>query len=562
MRRLLGILLIMLLLGGCGRVEVPEQPTETVPEPVTWQAQYDLGVRYLSEGKYQEAILAFTAAIEIDPMESASYIGLAEAYVNIGEAEMAKAVLTDAMDKLGEAEELKQALTRYLSEEEPEPSANLSGRWEHRNYPNAYMLLLVKELDGRYTILLEAIRGNYAQIATAAIEHVEFVDGAASFSYEDSFGNQGTGSITVGGTTLQLDLGTDVNAGGNWGVESAEGAYIKIEGDTTAEVPWEGSCVFWQDGQGMITRQEYLPKLTLNSDGSFYFDVNLLEGMSWISGVYQTEYNSASEPIGILCLIQDRGFWGFLGEELTHFYLYRNEDGTYSYSGMSQIGATDLGSVFYLEGSGVELPPLPPPEPVVYDAYSETIDWSSYSIPRVELENVSTEKANEAIYQELYPILEQLHESVELNGGVVGGPYGMSYLWNRTDALVSILVKVGNWNGGYAQYYSYQISRETGTLLSLSELLQQFGLTEEQYYERLKALLTEKISRYDGVSDETFQLGLAGMLSPWNLNLVRPYVNEEGRLCVAAQVETFAGGGLYYYLYDLQSGAEQLYPYE
>ena len=33
-----------------------------------WQSQYDLGVRYLSEGNYEEAVIAFTAAIEIDPM--------------------------------------------------------------------------------------------------------------------------------------------------------------------------------------------------------------------------------------------------------------------------------------------------------------------------------------------------------------------------------------------------------------------------------------------------------------------------------------------------------------
>ena len=31
-----------------------------------WQEQYDLGVKYLSEGNYQEAVIAFTAAIEID----------------------------------------------------------------------------------------------------------------------------------------------------------------------------------------------------------------------------------------------------------------------------------------------------------------------------------------------------------------------------------------------------------------------------------------------------------------------------------------------------------------
>jgi len=43
----------------------------------TWQEQYDLGVRYLNEGKYEEAVIAFHAAIEIDPKQADAYIGLA-----------------------------------------------------------------------------------------------------------------------------------------------------------------------------------------------------------------------------------------------------------------------------------------------------------------------------------------------------------------------------------------------------------------------------------------------------------------------------------------------------
>ena len=51
----------------------------------TWEEQYDLGVRYLSEGNYEEAILAFTAAIEIDPKRTEAYLGRADAYIGSGE---------------------------------------------------------------------------------------------------------------------------------------------------------------------------------------------------------------------------------------------------------------------------------------------------------------------------------------------------------------------------------------------------------------------------------------------------------------------------------------------
>ena len=31
-----------------------------------WQEQYDLGMKYLLDGEYEEAVLAFTVAIEIE----------------------------------------------------------------------------------------------------------------------------------------------------------------------------------------------------------------------------------------------------------------------------------------------------------------------------------------------------------------------------------------------------------------------------------------------------------------------------------------------------------------
>lgn len=50
----------------------------------TWQEQYDLGVRYLSESNYEEAIIAFTAAIEIEPKRADAYVGRGDAYAGLG----------------------------------------------------------------------------------------------------------------------------------------------------------------------------------------------------------------------------------------------------------------------------------------------------------------------------------------------------------------------------------------------------------------------------------------------------------------------------------------------
>ena len=73
--RLLCLVLAVCLLGGCGAAQA------------TWQEQYDLGMRYLDEGDYEQAVIAFTAAIEIDPKRPETYLGRAQAYVGLGGSE-------------------------------------------------------------------------------------------------------------------------------------------------------------------------------------------------------------------------------------------------------------------------------------------------------------------------------------------------------------------------------------------------------------------------------------------------------------------------------------------
>ena len=53
----------------------------------TWQDHYNLGMRYLSEGNYEEAILSFTAAIEIDAKRIEAFIGRGDAYFAFDELE-------------------------------------------------------------------------------------------------------------------------------------------------------------------------------------------------------------------------------------------------------------------------------------------------------------------------------------------------------------------------------------------------------------------------------------------------------------------------------------------
>ena len=73
-KRIVLSLLIMVLLAACGGVAKE------------YMEKYDLGMRYLNEGNYEEAVLAFTAAIEIDDKLPDAFIGRGDAYIMWAEA--------------------------------------------------------------------------------------------------------------------------------------------------------------------------------------------------------------------------------------------------------------------------------------------------------------------------------------------------------------------------------------------------------------------------------------------------------------------------------------------
>lgn len=51
--------------------------------------QLELGQKYLEEMKYEEAVVAFNNAIEIDPMNADAYLGLVEVYIRTGDFDKA-----------------------------------------------------------------------------------------------------------------------------------------------------------------------------------------------------------------------------------------------------------------------------------------------------------------------------------------------------------------------------------------------------------------------------------------------------------------------------------------
>jgi len=94
-------LILCLTLFACSKKVSNEATTQSAF--MSWQEQYDLGIRLLNEGNYEEAILVFQTMIQINPKRSEGYQKLADAYVAVGEYEKAASVLADGFQVTGVA---------------------------------------------------------------------------------------------------------------------------------------------------------------------------------------------------------------------------------------------------------------------------------------------------------------------------------------------------------------------------------------------------------------------------------------------------------------------------
>jgi len=69
-------------------------------KPFTAAELLDLGEKYLLEMDYEQAIVQFTKAIEIEPKNERAYLGAAEAYVALGQEDKAIEILEQGLEQL------------------------------------------------------------------------------------------------------------------------------------------------------------------------------------------------------------------------------------------------------------------------------------------------------------------------------------------------------------------------------------------------------------------------------------------------------------------------------
>lgn len=168
-QRIISLVLVILLamtVISCGKTEPAS----------AWQEQYDLGIRYLSEGNYEEAVIAFLAVIEIDPKQVNAYLDLADIYVTMGDIEQALQVLNNALTVLDDQDAIAsvEAKIAEVSQETQESTGtndaiNNGGLAVHYNDSYYYWAFAGSIDEPAYTLIKEDSTGTTEELLSSTI---------------------------------------------------------------------------------------------------------------------------------------------------------------------------------------------------------------------------------------------------------------------------------------------------------------------------------------------------------------------------------------------------------
>ena len=303
------IVLAVLLLAGCAG------------QAMTWQQQYDLGIRYLNESNYEEAILAFTQAIEIDPKNVDGYLGRAEAYlgadgeenralaiadyltaadicVEQGDSERAEKILNDAQEAVGEEADISDKLYEINGKR---PISKL----ENEYYNNgALMVEYVYDGDG---LLIKEIRydegGSVIQYYTYEEHDENGMPRRCNHYYADS-------EELRGYDIREYDENGFLKKKSNYSTDGTQEEYYTYEydenGNHTARNTYSAEGVLW-------FRDEYDENGNLINEYRYNTD-----GSGSIEYLYISEYDENGN------VVKHSNYEG--GSNLLYYYVYEHDE--------------------------------------------------------------------------------------------------------------------------------------------------------------------------------------------------------------------------------------------
>ncbi len=144
--------------------------------------QLDLGQQYLLNLEYEEAVAAFEIAIEIEPKNVDAYMGMAEAYIGMGEPEKAIRILKKGYRET-EDEELGSLLEQLEADQNRQEADVRIVQIDTGEFPNIAVYFSVEDAEGNF---IENVRSEQVQVLEEYTNEWVEQEGELQFSGQEN----------------------------------------------------------------------------------------------------------------------------------------------------------------------------------------------------------------------------------------------------------------------------------------------------------------------------------------------------------------------------------------
>ena len=215
-----------------------------------------------------------------------------------------------------------------------------------------------------------------------------------------------------------------------------------------------------------------------------------------------------------------------------------------------------------------EAPTLPPPEtePTFYEVTAQDAFYQLYTnpnngrsycvhIPRLVWNGISNLSVNEKIYSHHQRMLSTEMYSEEQTA--------VNSFWalGQIEGYASIISTFSPREYSHTFHSLFLVSTATGLEAADEEVLAAFGYTPESFREEIRRVLEENFEENNAryYSQSNYDDNMTRQLSDANLQICRPFIDPEGRLCATNFAYGFSVKGGWYYCLCLETGQPAIF---